>query len=270
MEVRKPVVAGAFYPYDKEELIEMLDNFFSNVDIDIALPSNIKGVLVPHAGYIFSGQVAAYSYSVVKELKPEIVVILGPSHRERIGGSSVAIEDYWETPLGRVPIAKELAYSVVNEDLGIYYSKIGHSLEHSLEVQLPFLQYVLNNNFKIIPISIGDISLDHLQALANQLKEVLASYPRVLYVISSDLSHYHSYYEAKEMDLEFLRLLESGDYERLYKAVMLEEVEACGIGPIFTMLFIARHYKNLIYMNSGDTFGDKIRVVGYAGGVFYD
>ena len=279
--IRPPVVAGMFYPKDREELIFTINKMLDNVDIDIIEPylnEKILGFIAPHAGYIYSGQVAAYTYKLVQLLnskrKIEIVVVLSPSHREPLYGSSVYNGDYYSTPLGEIKVSS-LAKDISNEDLHIYYSDIGHSLEHALEVQLPFLQVVLGD-FQLIPIVIGDWRREHTKKLSQILREkIYEKYSNVLFIASTDLSHFYPYDVAKEMDLKFLALLEQGNIDELEEAVIKEEVEACGIGPVFTLCELFRlgkesYFKTLYYANSGDVIPEKNQVVGYGSGVFIE
>lgn len=252
--IRQPAVAGTFYPADSEKLQTMLSTYISAAKSSDKIP---KAMIVPHAGYIYSGEIAASAYARLKAGADTIkrVVILGPSHRVGFKGLAVSHAEFFNTPLGKIPldmkaIEKLLALPFVK------YIDEAHYLEHSLEVQLPFLQTVLTE-FKIIPIVAGE-------ADAEQVSDVIELFyddPETLIVISSDLSHYHDYDTANRLDKETNRKIEALEYQEL------DYSEACGRVVVKGLLALARKklfsVKNIDLRNSGDTAGDKKRVVGY-------
>lgn len=267
---RKPAVAGAFYPSNPQRLGGMIDGFMQDAK---SAPSagDIVGVLSPHAGYIYSGPVAAYSFS---QLDPAttLAIVLAPSHRARFNGGAVLAEGVYETPLGDVTIDADIGSRLAaKKPFGLI--KEAHELEHSLEVQVPFLQKRLGE-FSIVPVIVGTIELEHCMQIARGIHECLAGEKRKLVVvISTDLSHYHSYEEAKIMDGRFMKALESFDEKSVLAAIESGKAEACGEGPVFAGMALCRllgagSVRILKYANSGDTAGSKDQVVGYLSAAF--
>lgn len=250
MRIRKPAVAGAFYPDSKEELSEMIQEFLLKAPKQ-TVPGELKAIIVPHAGYEYSGQVAACAYSLLKEAAPKKIVIIGPSHYEYFFGIVGDTNEFWETPLGKVKVTSS----------GLQKFEAAHAHEHSIEVQLPFLQSVLSD-FEIMPIAIGD---DDSDEIAQQLEHFLKDH---FLIVSSDLSHFHSYHEASKLDK-----ITCGAIETLDDKKLKDEGEACGMKAVTVMLRIAKDLgwkcKLLCYKNSGDVTGDKNKVVGYASMAFY-
>jgi AmmeMemoRadiSam system protein B len=248
--IRRAVVAGSFYPSNKEQLEKMIDGFLVKAKAE---EMDAKGFVMPHAGYIYSGQVAAYGYKIISRLKPKRVIILGPSHFIPFVGSSISTADYWETPLGKVKVEK-----VKTEFLDFPEA---HKYEHSIEVQLPFLQRVLKD-FQIIPISIGD---DDYRDIAKQLEGLLDD---AIIIASSDLSHYYDYETAIKIDALANEAIPKLDLKKA------ERIEACGKTGILALMALAKKQgwsgKKLFYANSGDTAGDKSQVVGYGCYAFYE
>lgn len=272
--IRKPAVAGMFYPIDPEELKVEIKKFAQNASLSkVELPKEtIRGIISPHAGYAYSGQCAAYSYDAVKNLSPEIIVVLSPSHRESLKSSTVYNGKFYETPLGLVKVHTGLAKKLEDPHNLIHYSCQGHIFEHALEVQLPFIQHYFPNA-SIIPIVVGNISPEHTRLLADKLYETLKNYSNVLFVASTDLSHFHPYNKAVDMDSKFISILESLGIEELEKNIFDGTVEACGIGPVAVVAKVLMKekrysFKKLYYCNSGDVINEKRRVVGYLSGVF--
>jgi len=247
--IRRAVVAGSFYPSNKDQLERMIDEFLAKAKVE---DIEAKGFVMPHAGYIYSGQVAAYGYKIISKLKPKRVIILGPSHFIPFVGSSISTVDFWETPLGKVKVEK-----VKTEFLDFPEA---HKYEHSIEVQLPFLQRVLKG-FQIIPISIGD---DDYKDIAKQLERLLED---AIIIASSDLSHYHDYDTAVKIDSLANEAIPKLDLKKA------EKIEACGKTGILSLMYLAKKQgwfgKKLFYANSGDTAGDKSQVVGYGCYAFY-
>ena len=267
---RKPAVAGSFYPSNPQRLGEMIDGYMKEAK---GAPSagEIVGVLSPHAGYVYSGPVAAFSFS---QLDPDITlaVVLAPSHRARFDGAAVLPGGVFETPLGDVTI-DEAVGSALAEKKPFGLLKQAHELEHSLEVQVPFLQKRLRE-FSIVPVIVGTVELETCLAIARGLHEGLdGDTRRLAVVISTDLSHYHPYDEATVMDGRFIKALESFD-EKSVKAVLDSgTAEACGEGPVLAGMALCRllgadRVRVLKYANSGDTAGSRDQVVGYLSAAF--
>lgn len=254
LSIRPPAVAGSFYPQNASQLNELLEDYLTNSDVDITPP---KAIIAPHAGYIYSGQVAANVYKNIEKLKTQItrVVLLGPAHRVYVEGIALPSNTHFATPLGNVPIDTEVLEELEHHSY-VQFSDAAHEQEHSLEVHIPFLQKVLND-FTLIPLLIGNAEPDQVATI---LKELWGG-DETLIVISSDLSHFLNYETACETDSNTTRLIENFDYENI------DSSQACGCMPMRGLLKYA-HEKNMSIQtldlrNSGDTAGTKERVVGY-------
>ena len=261
--IRKPAVAGAFYPLNKYELIKQIDEFLDSVIIrDYGDPI---GFVCPHAGYIYSGFTAANSFKYLKDREYEKVIILAPSHYDGYGGITTWNGTGIETPLGVV----ETDDSDKLEKYGVQKSHLGFGKEHSLEVELPFLQKVLKPGWKLVPLVMGFQDTETIRLGKNILESYMNK--KNLIIISSDLSHYHSYEKAKVIDKHFLNFIELDRIPDLVDAHANGLVEACGFGPILSFLKLNIKPKILDYRNSGDTAGSKDSVVGYTSiGAFWD
>jgi AmmeMemoRadiSam system protein B len=251
---RQPAVAGSFYPANPQQLQSMLTQYLQTAETDAPTP---KAIIAPHAGYIYSGEIAATAYARLKKAHALIkrVVIIGPSHRVGFQGLAVSQATHFITPLGAIPVDSNAVQTIARLPF-VQYIEQAHSHEHSLEVQLPFLQAVLDD-FSIVPIVAGDASPE-------QVSQVLAALwggTETLIIISSDLSHYHDYQTAQQLDKATSAAIENLQYEKL------NFESACGRIPISGLLKLARDHaltiKNIDLRNSGDTAGDKQRVVGY-------
>ena len=262
-KVREPAVAGRFYPGDAEELADQIDGYLAKVK-----PTSIeglRGLVSPHAGYVYSGQTAAYAYRRLSGLPVKTVVVLAPSHHVWFEGASIPDVDAYATPLGLVrlsPRAAELAKRrpfVRSEVVG---SSSPHAREHALEVQLPFLQRTLKD-FSVVPMVLGQVSPEEV---ARALEGVIDA--GTIVVASSDLSHQHAYDEAVALDTSCVEAICDLDVRRM------EKEEACGKLPVLTLMHLARKKgwkaRLLDYRNSGDVTGDKSGVVGYAAIAFYE
>jgi AmmeMemoRadiSam system protein B len=267
---RKPAVANMFYPGNRSRLKEQLDAFLETVP----QPRTVLGAISPHAGYIYSGAVAGAVFSQIKI--PEAVVILGPNHR--VMGSSIAINasGAWDTPLGQVPINEDLARSIlaVPAPHKIYDDSEAHALEHSLEVQVPFLQ-VLRPDVTIVPIALSHVDYKTCQAIGQALAQGLRDYGKeVLIVASTDMTHYESQNVAKANDqLAIDRILDL-DARGLFDTVVQNNISMCGYIPTTIALEAckalgATKAELVKYATSGDVTGDYAQVVGYAGLVVY-
>ncbi len=266
--VRKPVIAGTWYPGRPEDLRRMISDFLAKVETG-PVPGELKGLIAPHAGYIYSGQVAAYAYKQLEGLSFETVVVVHPSHRLYIDGYALTAAASYETPLGQVPLDEEV---IARLDEELKFTFLRADQEHSLEIQLPFLQFVLGD-FKLVPIMMGDQSIGQCQKLASALVKVLDG-KKALLVASSDLSHFYSYRTAVSLDTVIINHVENYDPEGLAKALAMGKAEACGGGPIVAVMLASRGLgadkaKVLKYANSGDVTGDFGSVVGYMAAVFY-
>ncbi|MCX4025677.1 AmmeMemoRadiSam system protein B [Endozoicomonas sp. SM1973] len=253
MEIRQPAVAGMFYPESPQDLGNTVKSLLAIDDPITMVP---KVLIVPHAGYIYSGTVAAKAYHLLEPLKNTIqrVVMFGPSHRVPFTGLALPAAEAFNTPLGMINIDKiAIEQAAQLEDVQIL--DIAHTHEHCLEVQLPFLQTMLAS-FKLIPFVVGHASAE---SVANVIEQFWGG-PETLIVISSDLSHYHPYQEAKTIDAATTEKIKLLDYH-------LHGEEACGCKPINGILLTAKRkgleVTTLDTRNSGDTAGPKDTVVGY-------
>lgn len=251
---RQAVFAGSFYPADASILQQTIAEF-----IDLAAPADHcpKAVIVPHAGYQYSGAIAASAYARLRTAAGKIsrVVLMGPSHRVGFQGLALSQAAFFQTPLGSIAVDQEAANQLQDLEY-VGYLEAAHAQEHSLEVQLPFLQATLGQ-FSLVPIVAGDAKADQVA----QVIERLWGGEETLIVISSDLSHYHDYQTARQLDSRTSHLIEHLQYERLSVDA------ACGRVPVAGLLnFLRKHclsIRNIDLRNSGDTAGDKRRVVGY-------
>jgi len=267
--VRPAAVAGTFYPADPKELAKMVDAFVAK-----ATPPpvpNLLAIVAPHAGYQYSGHVAGWSYALIKGRHYQRVVVIAPSHYEAFPFASVFDGAAYDTPLGRVPIDQAFARKLAGSSPLIKLSGSGHTPdttkpEHSVEVQLPFLQRVLGD-FLLVPIVMGDQDYSICRALGLALAKLAG--PETLIVASSDLSHYHTYDQAVKIDHKTLTAIEEWDYLSMSRNFQQRIWEACGGGPIIAAMIAterlgANQATVLKYANTGDVTGDHSRVVGYS------
>jgi MEMO1 family protein len=251
---REPAVAGIFYPANPQQLRLMLNKYLQGVLKDEKAP---KAIIVPHAGYIYSGSIAASAYARLVKAKDQItrVIIIGPSHRVGFRGLAISRANFFTTPLGDIPV-DQTALETIAQFPFVEYVEQAHTFEHSLEVQLPFLQETLTD-FKIVPIVAGEATPEQVA----QVIDALWGGDETLIVISSDLSHYHDYATAKKLDKLTSERIEKRQYE------LIDSDCACGKVAVNGLLKLAREkslsIKTIDLRNSGDTAGDKFRVVGY-------
>lgn len=266
---RQPAVAGTFYPGAPGQLAQVVDGYLRDAEasalgsVPISVPISVpKALVAPHAGYVYSGPVAASAYATLREARDLIhrVVLLGPSHRVALRGLAVPRSDAFLTPLGSIPIdrascarAAQLPQVTISDE--------AHDQEHSLEVQLPFLQRVLAD-FELVPFSVGSASGEEIA----EVLEVVWGGPETLIVISSDLSHYYDYDTARRLDAATTRAIERMDPDGL------DSESACGRVPVRGLLIAAERHglavETLDVRNSGDTAGSRDQVVGYGSWVF--
>lgn len=263
--IRQPAVAGYFYPSKAEELRKMIGQMTPQV----SEKKKAWGIVSPHAGYIYSGQVAAAVFASVEI--PSIALILGPSHRGIRSLFALQVEGAWRTPLGETPICRELASRLLALSSLFENEPQAHSLEHSLEVQVPFLQYH-RPDISIVPICVSPeadyASLEEAgRAIAQVIKE---SEQEVLIVASTDMSHYISQKEAEKKDFLAIKKIEALDARGLYDVVTQENISMCGFQPTCAVIVACKELgasrgELILYRTSGDVTGDYREVVGYAG-----
>lgn len=275
--IREPEVAGMFYPGNSQELTSTIENYLSKTEL--VIDGKIGGLVSPHAGYVYSGPVAAWSYRQVQGNTYDVVVVIAPSHFEYFNGSAVYRGEFYETPLGRIPIDQELAKELADASPHIRLSNAGHDpssmgqAEHSLEVQLPFLQKTIGQ-FKLVAIIMADQSWQNVEKLGEALAKVLKD-KKALIVASSDLSHYHSYETAYKIDQSLIDYFSDFELKKIVQKCETREIEACGHGPIGAMMQACslmgfKKSKVIKYATSGDVpVGEKSQVVGYLSGAVY-
>ncbi len=268
---RPPAVAGKFYPDDPAKLRRQIAEFIDRVP-QSKLRGKVKGIITPHAGYLYSGFTAAHAFAALRGEKFETVVVVSPSHFEFFPGVSVYSGEAYATPLGMVEINKTLRERIVIEADFIIASEVGHGSEHALEVQLPFLQEVLPR-FTLLPIVIGDQSREFCFKLGEVLGKLLKD-ENALLVASTDLSHYYASDIATEFDMVMLQDVADFDCEKLMTDLENRKTEACGGGPTVAVMSALQHLgvkkiEVLHHSNSGDVTGDFSSVVGYLSAVAY-
>jgi MEMO1 family protein len=266
--LRKPAVAGRFYPANTATLQEQIADFLSVPGSKI----KARGIVVPHAGYVYSGHVAGAVYSRIE--LPKRMIILCPNHTGLGAPLSILSSGEWEIPLGKVQIDTELARSLMHHCHLLTENAEAHKYEHSLEVQLPFLYYLVQD-FKFVPIAIGTSGYAVLErlgkAIADTLKEINED---VLVIASSDMNHYESDDVTRVKDKKAIGKILALDPKGLYEVIKAESISMCGYGPAIAMLYGTepqepRQAELVKYATSGDVSGDKREVVGYAGIAIY-
>jgi MEMO1 family protein len=270
--IRQPAVAGQFYPADATRLKFEIDKYLDNATTSVL--GKVRAVMVPHAGYDYSASVAAESYKNIKGKKYDNVIMICNSHTAYFSGIAIDDHDAWATPLGEVEVGLDLAKKLVDDQI-IKFDSSPHDKEHSLEVQLPFLQTILEPGFKIVPILFGDDHDNDFERLADALFKNIGE--NDLIVVSTDMSHYPSYENAIRIDKQTLEDIRSLGIEKLASHIFdinaqnipNEQTLLCGIDGVKTIMHLAKS-KNwqpeiLKYQNSGDApgIGDKDQVVGY-------
>jgi MEMO1 family protein len=260
MRLRKPAVAGSFYPAQPDRLRRQVLELLTDARTASKIPP--KALITPHAGYVYSGRIAALAFATLFDSAPTFarIVLIGPAHYVSVRGVALPTADAFETPFGRVPVDHD-GFNEIKELPFVSRNDAAHAPEHSLEVELPFLQIVLPS-FSLLPLLVGD-------ATAHEVAQVLArlwSGPETLLVISSDLSHYHSYETARRLDATTAAAIENGDWASLGPG------QACGYLPIAGLLIEANRRnlkaRRLSLCNSGDTASPRDKVVGYGAWMF--
>ena len=279
--LRKPAVAGSFYPNNPGELTNLIENCLDESGCSkISKPESFEGsdypihIMVPHAGYQYSGAIAAKGYcKIVQNGFPEVFVILSPNHTGYGSEISVFNEGEWITPLGNVKVDEDFANSIVSHSDVASNDFQAHLYEHSIEVQLPFLQY-FSNDFKIVPITMGSQSFsasnDLAKAIYDSSEELNKSY---CIIASTDLSHFNTQEKANKVDGFVLEDIENMNEFKLYEEVIQYNITMCGYGPVMTAIAVSKmtdkHKCEILkYKTSGDVTGDLSSVVGYASGIF--
>ncbi|MHC1726048.1 MAG: AmmeMemoRadiSam system protein B [Syntrophobacteraceae bacterium] len=271
-KIRESAISGTWYPADPVVLKQQITRYLDRANPP-EVDGKLAGLVVPHAGYVYSGIVAAHAYKILLKEPFDRVLILAPSHQSSFAGSSIYNLGGYRTPLGVVPLDRKLIDDLYKYTDIIGYSPHADDREHSLEIQLPFLQTVLRE-FKLTPLVMGEQHFDYCARLADAIASSCEG-RRVLIIASSDLSHYLPYEDARRLDGTFLDRLIDFDPEGLDKKISGRACQACGAGPVLTLMLALKKMgadssKLLLYANSGDVTGDKSSgVVGYSAVAFY-
>ncbi|WP_414469297.1 AmmeMemoRadiSam system protein B [Methanobacterium sp. ACI-7] len=277
--IRKPAVAGVFYEMNPDSLRRQIEWCFTHELGPGKIPSmgnkrKIKGVMAPHAGYLYSGPVAAHSYSkIVEDGFPETFVILCPNHTGLGSSVSTMLEGEWQTPLGNVEIDSQFARKLMEDTLIVDSNASAHAQEHSCEVHIPFLQY-FSDDFKIVPVSMWMQDIETSYEIGKSIKNIAESMGKdVVIIASSDMTHYKPQNVAVQNDRQVLDAIEMMDEKLMVKRVMDLNVTMCGYGPVASTLIASKELgateaEILKYATSGDISGDLSAVVGYASAVF--
>lgn len=276
MKVRRPTQAGAFYAGTAESLRKQIESCFLHDFGPGEIPKvaetrlkHVLGLVCPHAGYMFSGPIAAHSYCVLAlDGKLDTAVIFGPNHTGYGSALAVMTEGCWSTPLGEVEVDGEVANQIVRESRIVDVDELAHRFEHSIEVQLPFLQYLYDSRFKIVPVCFSMQDLSSAQEVGKAVGKALAGRNAVV-IASSDMTHYEPQETAARKDKTALEAVVAMDEAGFYSTVERNRISACGYGPIAAVISAvkvlgAKEAKLLCYKTSGDIVGDYSSVVGYA------
>ncbi|MBI4258283.1 MAG: MEMO1 family protein [Thaumarchaeota archaeon] len=279
MSVRYPAVAGQFYASKEAELVKSIHECFTGKLGPGKLPSSltlthIKGAVMPHAGYMYSGPVAAHGYLACSGLKHvRLAVIVGPNHWGIGSGVATFKEGVWRTPLGSVEVDADAACALVKASGIVDFDETAHKREHSIEVQVPFLQYIFKQGFKILPLSMALQDHDTAVEVGRALAKIVRGRNDVLLIASSDFTHYEPHKDAERKDLELVKTVLELDVDKFYTVLRRLDVTACGYGPVACVTTAmkelgATEAKLLKYATSGDSSGDYSSVVGYASVIF--
>ena len=263
---RPTAVAGAFYTDDPKQLGHDIDQYLAAAT-KVEPGKKLVALVCPHAGYVFSGPVAGWSYKQAQGRDFDLVVVVGPSHHVGFEGAAVGVYDYFDTPLGALAVDTAAAERLLQASPRFKRLPQAHAQEHSVETQMPFVKRVLPN-VKVLPIVMGYHDPETAKLLAAQINQLMKT-RKVLLVASSDLSHYHPYDQAKRIDQETIKGIIEEPAATFFAQMAAERHELCGGGPVSVLKFLAELRGSpkptlLNARNSGDTAGDKSRVVGYA------
>lgn len=276
--VRHPAVAGMFYEAEPSRLLEQIKWCYTHPEGPGETPQTSElrrktsiGYVSPHAGYIYSGPIAAHAYyHLAREGAPETIVIAGPNHTGMGSLVSVMTSGVWKTPLGEVEVDEELATHIVSGSRYAEMDERAHMYEHSVEVQLPFIQSLFGDRVRLVPIVVYAQVYEVSKDLASSIKSAVEDTGRdIVFIASTDFSHYVPYNEAYKKDKLALEAIEKLDSKKLFQVVEEKNISMCGPGPVATLIELAKlmgakKAEVLKYATSGDTSGDKHSVVGYA------
>lgn len=268
--IREPCVSGLFYESDKNLLIRHIEKYFSEIEETSKL-DKVTGCIVPHAGYIYSGKTASYTFKELSNHElPDTFIIIGPNHTGY--GTNIDVCSYksWKTPLGLAEVDNEFIEELLSIDDNVVINDNAHIQEHSIEVEVPFIQYICSNHpFKIVPIVISRQIPDLCKQLAHSLNMVIEKLQRnCIIVASTDLTHYEDVETANFLDDKVMKSVESMDTEQLFKDIVDYDITMCGYGPVITAITYAKLREDnksivLNHSTSGDVNRDYESVVGY-------
>ncbi len=274
---RKPAHAGTFYPATRGELLKSIEDSFTHplgpgrLPLEKFTGGRGVGYIVPHAGYMYSGPVAAHAYlRLARERRPDVVVIAGPNHGMVGLGAAVYKDGLWETPLGDVEVDSEVSRLIVGYSRFFGFDEAAHVYEHSVEVQVPFLQYIYGGDLRIVPITVGlqtlEVSRDLGEAVA---RVIMDNGVDVVFIASSDFNHYEPHEVTVRKDMEAINAILGMDEELMYRVIESANITMCGPSPVAALIHLAKRVKGgkpvlLKHATSGDVTGDKSWVVGYA------
>ncbi|MGI0072243.1 MAG: AmmeMemoRadiSam system protein B [Nitrosotalea sp.] len=277
MQIRTPAVAGMFYPKTQQELKTTIKDCFLHDSGPGKLPPStedgkIFGTICPHAGYMYSGPVAAHSYYAISSLKPDLVIIIGPNHWGVGCNVATMKEGLWRTPLGDVEVDTNAAIEANKESKLIELDFFSHSKDHSLEVQLPMLQEIYSHKFKILPIILINQSYNAAKEIGLTIAKMVKNRNAVI-IGSSDFTHYEENEFAHKQDKALIEPILKMDIDKVYRILQENQVSACGYGAIASTMVACRELgatkgSLLKYATSGDVTGEKSSVVGYASIIF--
>ena len=270
--LRPPAVAGTFYSDDPLVLRREIEGYLAQAKTSKITAQEPVALVVPHAGYSFSGAVAADAYRLIKGRKFDLVVIVAPTHHHYFDGVSIYSAGNYMTPLGEVEVARELAAELISSHQEIDFVPEAHRFEHSLEVQLPFLQVALGD-FILLPMIMGQQGWSQAQKLAEIVAQ-LAVGRRLLLIASTDLSHFHNAVEADQLDQRIVKAVAAFDPVAFWSLIESHQAEACGAGPLLSVMLAAQKIgaeraQIITYRHSGEICGDYSRVVGYLSAAFF-
>lgn len=271
---RPPAVAGSFYSDNPVVLRREIETLLARAEVPEGLAAPPIGLISPHAGYLYSGAVAAAAFRLVRDRAAEydLVVVVSPSHHHYFPGFSLYAAGNYETPLGEVAVDQALAEALIAAHDEVHFVAEAHRREHALEVQLPFLQVALGD-FTLLPVVMGQQSWPQAEKLAEILFD-LGRQRRLLLVASSDLSHFHPAARAEALDRKIVEAVSGFDAAGLWAAIETGRAEACGAGPMLAVMLAARRLgarraEILSYRHSGAVSGDYSQVVGYLAAAFF-
>ncbi len=260
--VREPRVSGLFYPGDKAALSSMIRDSLEKAEKH-TLEGRPIGAVVPHAGYVYSGVTAAHVYGSV-DFRSRKILLIGPNHNSFPPHASLFTGGIWKTPLGNTVVSEETVKKVAGNLPALTEDDLSHSTEHSLEVQLPFLQYVAGTDFEIVPVILGDQSINTIRTLAEQAGSIV---PEFFILASSDLNHYENEIATEEKDRKMIEAIISLNLERFYSVIKKERATPCGFGAIGLLMVLTRklggRIMELHHTTSAEASGDRQNTVGY-------